>query len=160
MTHLLKCAALAFAAVALMGFDSADPWAGLEGEWAAGSLDHCGGVNTLVFTYDYPRDRYGDLIYPNDQPPRRRNRFATTYVNGDRQDLVNVGDQVSMSGNSINLNIRRPSFLPFRGWSDLSLAITDENTLTEQSSSGDGDRLMRTMGAAPVELMRCPAREE
>jgi len=161
MKRALKLTAAAAIGLAMMGFDSAAPWDGLEGEWAYQSTDNCGGERSIDFTNDYRRDRYGDLVYLNDRPPSRRDRLATANVNNRHDYLVNVGNRVGLSSDeqTLSLLVRRPTLWPFRGFDHLSFSIADDDTLLEQGGDGDGLALMRAMGGAPVQLVRCPAAE-
>ncbi len=158
MRKQMTLAATVLAATTMLGFDRADPWQSLEGEWALQSTNNCGGVNSVQFTYDYRRDRDGNLVYLNNQPPNRRDRLATVRSRGHMAYLANVGDNVTLSwaGQSLQLRIRRTSLWPFRDFDDLFLAVENNDTLLEQSSDGDADALMRALGGAPVQLVRCP----
>jgi len=160
MKRVMQIAGVLLAATVTMGFDSADPWAGLEGEWAYQSTDNCGGANSIAFSYDYRRDREGNLVYLNQRPPTRRDRLATVMVDGDMDYLANIGDRMEFSGDAISLKVRRPALLPFRRFSDLVLTVQGNDTLSEQSANGDGAALMRAMGNSPVQLVRCPANED
>lgn len=64
MNRTAKLAAIILATTALMSFDTQDPWSSIEGEWAYDSTANCGGVNSVSFTYDYKRDRDGNVSFP------------------------------------------------------------------------------------------------
>lgn len=163
MQRYLKLAAIAVAATALMGFDTAHPWDSIEGEWAVDSAANCGGANSLTFTYDYKRDENGDVERPfigaSNEP--RRTRLATVMEGGNMGYRVTIRDEGTMTGDmQLTLGVKRPSLWPFSGFRPLTLEALDDDTLQEVSAEGDGNRLMRALGAAPVRLVRCPASED
>jgi hypothetical protein len=160
--NLAAAAVLALAAPALMGFDAADPWTGLEGEWASEDVANCGGANSVTFSYDYPRDSDGEVSRPfigaSNEP--RRARLATVLEDGQLDYRVAVRDEGRMTGASeLELTVKRPSLWPFTRFGHVTFQVVDDDHLTEAASDASGENLMRALGAAPVTLVRCPAGE-
>lgn len=163
MNRTVKLAAIVLTAAALMGFDTQDPWSSIEGEWAYESTANCGGVNSIDFTYDYKRDRDGNVSFPftSSQNVPRRDRLATVMENGTRDYRVSVRDRLNMmnGGSQVQLDVKHANLLPFARWGQVTFDIIDDDTLQEASATSYGDRLMRAMGGAPLRLVRCPAGE-
>ncbi len=163
MNRIVKLTAIVLAAAALMGFDTQDPWSSIESEWAYESTANCGGVNSIDFTYDYKRDRDGNVSFPftSSQNVPRRNRLATVMENSTRDYRVSVRDRLNMmnGGSQVQLDVKHANLLPFARWGHLTFDIIDDDTLQEAAADSYGDRLMRAMGGAPVRLVRCPAGE-
>jgi len=158
MNRTIKIAAVLLAGAGLMGFDSANPWSSLEGEWAYMTPNNCGGANSVTFTNDYPRDRHGEIIRPiigSAGEPRRT--YLATVMDDGRMDYRVAGrDAGTMSEDGmLELTVKHSGIWPFNGFSHVTLRVVDDNTLQEVSADGDGDRLMRALGGAPVGLVRC-----
>lgn len=155
MKHL-KTALIAAATLPLMAFTPGEAWDQIEGRWAIDSADNCS-RHYVEFTYDYPRDRNGDLEYINNQPPARRDRLATVMERRNRRDRANVGPtvEVSASGESLYLEIRRATLLPFNLFGEMGFEVVDNDTIRLATYDEESSRLARALGGEGATLYRC-----
>jgi len=144
-------------APALMAFEAGSAWNQIEGEWAVDTTDNCGHIRSIDFTFEYRRDEQGNIYYPNNQPPTRRDRLATTYSDGQSQARANVGRRVNVAEgeHALYLDLRRATLLPFNDFGGVIFEIVDNNTIRELSVDDDAAYLMRALGESPVMLVRC-----